>query len=366
MNRLTLMTTAILALAALPCDAQVRTRWRLEFTHTKPRIHTYRNPLGKAESYWYITYTIKNNSGMFIPINLDIDIYGSAGKDNLHDVDKVDIDALKAVLADRLSAEEYRFGQYIQDSLVPESVEFSIIEKDARLGRRSPGIVMESIKAFKADKKYLNKREMRERLFIKDGDTFHGLAVFRRVDPRHKMLTLQVSGLVDFVKIARFDPDKGPIYEYENRMRWTRYRFPGDVFDRQNDVLTFDAKGWESRRIGPASSKDGLELMISEMVAELRTLKKLQAAGKPLPQTPAIKASDMAIIMNIVRAATGLKEREFPFDDAQSVLENEDNIWRMHEWWLTNKSKLAFERGSNRFVIVEEELPGTTAIDEEP
>lgn len=355
--------TVLFALtAALPCSAQVRTRWRLEYEHTKPAMFTYRSPLGDYENYWYFTYTISNRTAdIIIPVHLDIALFGEAGKDNLHDVGKVDMAALKAVLADRLTAEQYRYGQYAGQTLVPEEVEYAIVSKDAKLGRRSQGVIWDSIKKLKEGNLYLNKKEIRDKLIINPGQTYQGIAIFRDVDPRHKVLTAQVSGLVDFVKIARFDPNKGPIFEYENLMRWTRYRFPGDVYDRENDVLYFDDQGWEPRRIGPASSKEGLGLMIDAIVEELRRHLALAEAGKPAPEKPSVTSRDLAVFVELLNYSV---EQDFVVNREASLVENEAAIWRIHEWWLTNKGKLVFDRTRNRFVVNDEELPGTTAIDE--
>lgn len=362
MNRLTLPALILFLAAALPCGAQVRTRWRLEFEHTKPTMHTHRNTLGEYENYWYCTYTISNKTAdIIIPIHLDIALYGDAGKDNLHDIGKVDMAALKAVLADRLTAEQYRYGQYAAQALVPEEVEYGIISKDAKLGRRSAGVVWDSIKKLKEGNLYLNKKEIRDKLIINPGQTYQGIAIFRDVDPRHKALTLQVSGLVDFVKIARFDSTKGPIFEYENLMHWTRYRFPGDVFDRENDVLSFDDQGWEARRIGPASSKEGLELMIDAVVVELRRHLDLAAAGKPAPEKPAITSRDLAVLVELLNYSV---DQHFAVDRDAALAANEAEIWKIYEWWTTNKGNLTFDRTRNRFVVRDEELPGTTAIDE--
>jgi hypothetical protein len=368
--------------AALPCTAQVRTRWELDFTHSKPALFPYRGPLGRAENYWYVTYRITNSTQVIVPIQMDMALYGNAGKDNLNDVAKVDIETLKAVMADKLTAEQYRYGQYVSEMLVSPDVELSIIEKDLNLASRSrrkdpwdpresdgfpslssPGVVQDSIRAFKAKNEYLNKKEMRDLRVIRPTETYHGIAFFRGVDPRHTMLTLQVSGLHDFVKIDRFDPDKGPIFAYENRMYWARYRYPGDVFERERDPLFFDGKGWEARRIGPASSKEGLELMIAEVVRELREHKRLASAGQPVPEKAAITPRDLATVVAALNDATG---QAFVVDDSKSLLENEAKIWEVHEWWLTHKGKLAWDRSRNRFTVVHAELPGTTAVEERP
>jgi hypothetical protein len=416
MKKIALASLGWVLLTALPCAAQVRTRWRLDFSHEKPRMFTYRNALGEYENYWYAVYTVKNPTSTIVPLHVEVAFYGAAGLDYLHDVGKVDLIAFKAALAveqadpdalrrvlagpkadteagrgqlrDGLKAlmeidgpvldavtaavrfnpeslafiltpESFARGQYVRDTLVPEEVEAAIIEADAKLGRRSPGVVLDSIRAFKKAKQYLNKKELREQRVIRPAEEMRAIAIFRGVDPRHTWLTLQVSGLVDFVKIARFDPQRGPIFEYENLMRWTRYRFPGDEFDRENDVLTKADEGWEPRRIGPPTSKESLGSMIDEMVAELRRHKAIAAAGQTPPPRVVVSADDMDRIVMLLNVAVG---ERFRFEKGKSVLENEANVWAVHEWWTTNRSKLAYDRTRNRFVVNAEPLPGTTDV----
>ena len=55
--------------------------------------------------------------------------------------------------------------------------------------------------------------------------------------------------------------------------------------------------------------------------------------------------------------------QDFGWDDTKSLMENERVIWRMHEWWLTNRSKLIFNPVTNRFEPKEEKLPGEVGRD---
>ena len=41
------------------------------------------------------------------------------------------------------------------------------------------------------------------------------------------------------------------------------------------------------------------------------------------------------------------------------VIENEKAVWRIHEWWITNQSKLVFNEVTNRFETKDDPLPGT-------
>ncbi len=52
-------------------------------------------------------------------------------------------------------------------------------------------------------------------------------------------------------------------------------------------------------------------------------------------------------------------EKDFGYDPAKNVVENEKAVWRIHEWWITNRSKLVFNETTNRFETKDDPLPGT-------
>ena len=52
-------------------------------------------------------------------------------------------------------------------------------------------------------------------------------------------------------------------------------------------------------------------------------------------------------------------EKDFGYDPSKDVLENEKAVWRIHEWWITNRSKLVFNEVTNRFEVKDDPLPGT-------
>jgi hypothetical protein len=51
--------------------------------------------------------------------------------------------------------------------------------------------------------------------------------------------------------------------------------------------------------------------------------------------------------------------KDLGYDAAKDVVENEKAVWRIHEWWLANRSKLVFNEISNRYEIKDDPLPGT-------
>ena len=63
-----------------------------------------------------------------------------------------------------------------------------------------------------------------------------------------------------------------------------------------------------------------------------------------------------AISARIVSMALG---RDFGYDYDKSLYRNQVAVWKMHEWWVTNKSKLAFNEKTGRFEVREDVLPGT-------
>ena len=62
---------------------------------------------------------------------------------------------------------------------------------------------------------------------------------------------------------------------------------------------------------------------------------------------------------NVRAAANPAVEKDFGYDPSKDVVANEKAVWRIHEWWITNRSKLVFNEVSNRFEIKDDPLPGT-------
>ena len=113
--------------------------------------------------------------------------------------------------------------------------------------------------------------------------------------------------------------------------------------------------------IGPIASKETLGTLIDTMLARLKTEEKWASgemkaedveAEKKLEQLTPL---DMAITARVINRAPG---GDFVYDAGKSLLENKAAVWRIHEWWVTNQSKLAFNEGTGRFELREEPLPG--------
>lgn len=355
--------------AAIPCLAQVRTRWRLDFEHSKPRQAQVVNVRGEKENVWYVTYVVRNRSGEIIPIRLDLMLFADYGKDMQNDIKKVDIANVSRVLDDRANAEGALFGIFHPD-VMESGIETQIITIEEKMGNRSEGIILESVEKLRAgnptDEKlfprYLNHRQLRLKRIIRPGESYGGLALFRGVDPRAKLLDLQVSGLEDFLKLEFRQGEnnkKIQYYTFENKVYTSRYRFPGDEFERENDVLRFDQRGWRVKKIGPVAHKETLQKIVDTLVAALRKAKNPPAAPPPA-DAPVLDVSptDLNSMAAIMTIATG---KTFGWDPAKSVAENEEAVWTLHEWWINIESKLVYDVVKNRFVESPDKIPGQTS-----
>ncbi|MFN3485559.1 MAG: hypothetical protein ACK44W_08765 [Planctomycetota bacterium] len=220
--------------SAAVAEAQVKNRWRLTWSNEKPQLYTYRSPDDRYENFWYVIYTLENNPEInneeVVPLLFDVMLYTESGKELQHDVQKVDPVPLKEVLENPRRAEALKFGRFYANVIDPE-VEYKIIERHARIGNRSPGIVRESIEAFKkgftedppaefagrwkkGDRLYLNPREIRQMRYLLPGQKVMGVAIFRNVDPRATVYELHVSGLWDILKVTSVTEEETRL-EYE-------------------------------------------------------------------------------------------------------------------------------------------------------
>jgi hypothetical protein len=355
--------------------AQPHDRWKLDYSQEKPTLFTYRYPSGELENFWYVVYTVTNNHPeKVIPLILDVTLYVETGRELQADLRKVDPDAARAASGDSSKYEELKYGTFISNIVQAESVEHKIIEFHAKLGNRSPGIIRQSIEALKAGdggakspRYYLNAAEMRKQNSIQPGQKLTGLAIFRGVDPRAQVIEIQVSGLWDVLRIEAIlgDTDEMEDFKlhYENRVYKHTYWFPGDQFNRERDVLTLMRQpNWVTKSIGPVASKTTIETLVTTLLKVLNFCEDLAKQGKDAAaMTAAIQEkfglaeSDFQISARIVSKAL----KEFNYDYDKTLYQNQVAVWRMHEWWVTNKNKLAFNDKTGKFEVREEVLPGT-------
>ena len=377
-----LLALALLVAGAASADAQVKNRWRLTWSNEKPRIFTYRTPDDRWENYWYVVYTIENPSELngqeVVPLIHDILLYVETGKELQHDILRVDVDTNKAVKEAPRKAESLKYGRFHANIIDPE-VEYRIIEDHAKIGNRSDGIIRESIENFKkgftddppaelggrwkkGDRVYLNPAEIRQARFILPGQKIGGIAIFKNVDPRATVYELHVSGLVDIVKLVTVSDDEWKM-EYEPWVMKLRYLRQGDPYEIERDVVLRQPRAPEYvvKRLGPVASKDTVDKLVMTLADALKREQGWRADELPADKMDqerkkhAIDTLDGRIIAMVFKTATN---KDFGYDGTKTILENEQAIWRIHEWWLTNRSKLVFDEVQNRFVIKDDPLPG--------
>jgi hypothetical protein len=373
-----LLALAVLISATAVAEAQVKSRWRLQWQNEKPQLYTYRTANDKYENFWYVIYTIENTTDEIVPVIVDVLLYTESGKELQNDVRRVDQAVIKEERESPRRAEPLKYGRFYAN-VIDGEVEHKIIEYHARLGNRSPGIVLESIEAFKkgfaaepppefkghwkkGDRLYLNPREMREHRWIQPGQKLMGLAIFKGVDPRAHVYELHVSGLVDIIKITAVTEDEWKM-EYEPitlKVRWMR---AGDEFEIENDVLSrlsLLTKEYVVKKIGPIASKDTVDNLVLTLANTIKKEKEwVEAQAKPeeIAQRRAkdhIDPLDTRIMASVFKLAV---DKDFGYDITKDILENERAVWRIHEWWITNRTKLVFNEVTNRFEVKEDPLP---------
>jgi len=382
------MKKALLALVVLTAstavaEAQVKNRWKLQWSNDKPQIYTYRTPNDTYENYWFFTYTLENTTDEIVPLIVDVLLYTESGKELQNDFRKIDAPIIKEELNTPKKAESLKFGRFYANVIDPQA-EYKIIEYHAKIGNRSDGIVRESIESFKkgftddppeqfrdlkergkwkkGDKMYLNPREIRDHRFIQPGQKIHGIAIFKNVDPRAHTYEVHVSGLVDIVKITAVTEDEWKM-EYEPQTLKIRYERQGDPFEIERDVLyRLAKKEYVVKKIGPIASKDTISKLVNGLADTLK--KELEWKEKGVkPEDFAkerakdgIDPLDTRIMAMVFKLAV---EKDFGYDPTKDVIENEKAVWRIHEWWITNQSKLVFNEVTNRFETKDDPLPGT-------
>ncbi len=381
------MKKALLALVALTAstavaEAQVKNRWRLQWSNDKPQIYTYRTPNDNYENYWFFTYTLENTTDEIVPLIVDVLLYTESGKELQNDFRKVDAPIIKEELNTPRKAEVLKYGRFYANVIDPQA-EYKIIEYHAKIGNRSDGIVRESIEALKkgftddppeqfrdlkekgkwkkGDRMYLNPREIRDHRFIQPGQKIHGIAIFKNVDPRAHTYEVHVSGLVDIVKITAVTEDEWKM-EYEPITMKIRFTRTGDPFEIERDVLFRQTRPeYVTKKIGPIASKDTIDKLVNGLADTVK--KELDAKEKDpklnleaFRKQEGIDPLDTRIMAMVFRLAV---EKDFGYNPDKDILENEKAVWRIHEWWITNRSKLVFNEITNRFEIKDDPLPGT-------
>jgi len=385
-NTLPIALAALALTAALAPDAQaqVKDRWYLKYEQGHPQIFTHTDKSAGPTTYWYFTYTLTNPSDQRVPIIVDLQLYVETGKGMQTDTEKTKVETISAIFDYRKGEpwkreyEASRFGRFYSNVIAPEA-EYAIIEHDLRLGNRirdkelqhwvngllggNRGIVEESILNFKKKNFYLNPREMRIKGHMQPGETIHGVAIFQDVDPRANVIETHVSGLQDIFVLERTTTDEENVYSYENRVFVLSYEFRGDAYERTKDqLLPPPKKKWITKRIGPIASKETMRSLIDMMVEYLKQELEWRLQGLT-PEEIAKNRHARGILDSDIHATAEVFQKaivvvEFGYSRDLAPWENRNAIWRMHEFWLTNMSRLKFDFAKNRYEVIEEPLPG--------
>jgi hypothetical protein len=373
-----LLALAVMVASTAVAEAQVKNRWRLQWSNDKPQIYTYRTPNDSYENFWFFTYTLENTTDEIIPLITDVILNTESGKDLQNDFRKIDSPIIKEERDNPKKAEALKFGRFYANVIDPEA-EYKIIEYHAKIGNRSDGIIRESIEAFKkgfatdppeefkgkwkkGDRLYLNPREIRQQRVIMPGQKINGIAIFKNVDPRAHTYEIHVAGLVDIVKIVAVNEDEWKM-EYEPQTLKIKYERQGDPFEIERDVLyRLAKKEYVVKKIGPIASKDTIDKLVNGLADTLKRELAWQEDEKQKGNIPQLRAAagieplDTRFMAMIFKLAV---EKDFGYDPSKDVLENEKAVWRIHEWWITNRSKLVFNEVTNRFEVKDDPLPGT-------
>lgn len=391
--RKTLLALALLFAAAAAAEAQVPDRWRLQWDNEKPQVFTYRTENDVYENYWFVVFTLENTtdrippdqsgSNMDIPLIVEVMLYTEPGKELQNDVRRVDAGVIKEEREHPRRAEALKYGRFYASVVEPQA-EFKIIEYHAKLGNRSPGIVLESIEAFKkgfdkdppemfrgkrwkkGDRLYLNPPELRKLRVIRPGQKIMGVAIFKNVDPRARVYELHVSGLIDIIKVTAVTEEEWKM-EYEPQTLKLRYVRHGDEFHIENDPLfKLEKKEYVVKKIGPIASKDTVDKLVLALSDTLKKEKDWKEQGIAQEEIDKRRAKDGIDPLDTRTMALAFKlatNMDFGYDPLKDVLENERAVWRIHEWWINNRTKLVFNEITNRYEVKDDPLPGALAPD---
>lgn len=280
-------------------------RWELEFTNKTPELFTCADPLGKKKNYWYMVYTLTNNTDKDIGLSIDI-----------------------CIKTDR--------GKYHQDTYHPLITD-EIIMQEEKLTGLALGLRKERVEELKKASRYLDCKELRERGKIRPEETLGCVAVFKALDPRTRQIEVMVGGLFDVVKHKFESPpaeggtlEEKTIYEYECRIWKITYHCWGDEFQPHLKSLQKGKKEWVIRNYGPIGDKETLHHLIEALE----------------DKNPLIHWAAWWLLRRMT-------DETFEYNPAKEPEENKKAITRWKEWWFRNSDKLIYDMTLNKFKIKE-------------
>ncbi len=172
-----------------PASAQISDSaavpWKLDFKVDRFSSVVYRDKTGKAETLWYLAFTVTNNGDSEAPLSLHF---------------RADTDTKKKYFERTHKGAEKLIESRMKTDLLSSS---------------------ERPKTLPA------------------GESLKGIAILGQLDPQLDRITIKVSGLEDVVYRV------GTKRFYRNRGLLLEWRRPGDEFQTHRDVLKFTKRAWE-------------------------------------------------------------------------------------------------------------------------
>src|SRR5436190_24194339 len=108
-----LLALVVLASAGAVAEAQVKNRWRLQWSNDKPQIYTYRTPNDTFENSWFFTYTLENTSDAIIPPTADVLLYTEPRQELQNNVRKIEGAVSKDAPANPRRSEPSKYGSFV-------------------------------------------------------------------------------------------------------------------------------------------------------------------------------------------------------------------------------------------------------------
>ncbi|MFH1228623.1 MAG: hypothetical protein V1701_12070 [Planctomycetota bacterium] len=327
-NRKILRYTFILIiglLMSLPAFAEdtspmptLKQRWEIDITYQPLKIFTYVDPAGANSYYWFLKYTLTNNTKESVKLNLDVSL-----KANI----RLKTDDKPSAFFPKLTSKFY------QDSIYPIP-ERELISAEEKLAGFPAALREDTIAKYKKNLKYLNCKDLREKREILAGEKIEAIAIFTDVDARADEVEIFVGGLVDVIKSFYRKEDKQFTQEYESKILHIVYTCKGDEFSKQFVIPQQELKEWQVTTYGPIGDKNTVDHLITGLADE----------------NPAARWISWWLLRRMT-------DNTFDYNPDQDVETNKEPIEHWKEWWYCTKGKLEYNPTLNKFEPKPEPAP---------
>lgn len=236
------LSAAFVAILAGVTRADVKKRWELDFKHDRPEHYSYTSPIEKVANFWYLTFTVTNNTPQAVPYIVDVTL-------------RVDV------------------RNYLEAGFYPIE-EHAIIAHADGLEGYNMGTQKEIVEDFKKTRKYLNPSDLRKIPVLQPGEKVHCLAMFPDKGYRYNDVEVLVSGLVDPVTYkyeraeGEFTSSSNIHLRYENRVFRLKYERTGDQFYSFARGLTLVKHDWIVVGVNPAVTKEDIREFTAALTNE--------------------------------------------------------------------------------------------------